>query len=84
VWQTLKKIIHDCLTENDATSYDPIRVGGFVLSLGAIPTYIFGGIRAAIEGHFDFTSFGTGFAAICGGIAVVGVGIAAKAFTDKP
>jgi hypothetical protein len=83
MWQTLKKLVHDCLTENDGISYCPVRLFGCGLAMGGIPTYLIGGIVAIHTGHFEFQAFSIGFATMMGGLGALGLGVAAKAFTDN-
>jgi len=79
----LKKLIHDCLTENDGKSYCPFRVSGAALSATSIPTYAGAAITCLIKsGTLDFVAFGTGFAAIMGGLGLLAGGVAFKARTD--
>lgn len=83
---TLKKILKDCLTENDGKSFCPVRCCGVALTIPTIITYIGAGARLAIFGAepFPFHDFAMSFTVIAGGIsAVLGIGVAAKAFTDK-
>jgi hypothetical protein len=83
---TLKKILKDCLTENDGKSYCPVRCCGVALTIPTILTYVYAGARMAIVGTFPFPfhDFAMSFTVIAGGIsAVLGIGVAAKAFTDK-
>lgn len=83
MFATLKKLIHDCLTENDGQSFCPFRVGGFALSATSIPTFIICSIMSVHKtGTFDAVAFGTGFAAMMGGLAVLAGGVALKAKTD--
>ncbi|MEX3764445.1 hypothetical protein [Paraburkholderia phenoliruptrix] len=82
MFDTIKRVLKDCTTENDGSSYCPFRVTGLALAGGGIPTFIGAGIWAAYQGHFDFVAFGTGFAAMLGGLGVLAGGIALKAKTD--
>lgn len=82
---SLKKLIHDCLTENDGQSYCPFRVGGFALSAGGIPTFLGCVIWTTIKsGHFDAISYGTAFGGMMAGLGVLAGGVAFKARTDTP
>jgi formate hydrogenlyase subunit 3/multisubunit Na+/H+ antiporter MnhD subunit len=84
VWATLKKLVHDCLTENDGASYCPFRVSGAALSMAGIPTFIGCAIAELVRtGHFDAMSYGGAFAAMMGGIGVLAGGVAIKARTDS-
>lgn len=79
----LKKLIHDCLTENDGKSYCPFRVSGATLASTGIPTFVAAGIASLINHHgLDYVAFGTGFAAIMGGLGLLAGGVAFKARTD--
>lgn len=78
----LKKLIHDCLTENDGTSYCPFRCGGAALSATGIPAFIANSVWAGFHGHWDPMAFGTGFAAMFGGMSMLAAGVAFKARTD--
>lgn len=83
MWETIKKAIHDCLTENDGASYCPVRILGFGLATPATITYLVGGGISIYNGHFDFNAYATGFTEMMGGFGVLGLGVAAKAFTDN-
>ena len=83
---SIKKVIKDCLTENDGKSYCPVRCCGMALTIPTIFTFIYAGARMAMfgDGSFPFHDFAMSFTVIAGGIsAVLGIGVAAKAFTDK-
>jgi len=79
----LRKLVKDCLTQNDGTSYCPFRVGGAIYSGLSFPAFIFGAIYSTIrEHHFDYIGFGTSFGMMMGGIALLAGGVALKAKTD--
>lgn len=82
MWHEFKKLLHDCLTENNGTSYCPFRVGGFALSAAGIPTFIGCQVWATLHGEWHPMDFGSGFAAILGGMALLAGGVAIKARTD--
>lgn len=83
MWATLKKLLRDCTTENNGTSYCPFRVSGLALNTTSLPTFIGCSIWSTIQtGHFDAVAFGTAFAAIMGGNALLAGGVAFKARTD--
>jgi hypothetical protein len=85
MWQTIKKVIKDCCTENNGTSYCPFRVSGFAFSAGACPTFTACAVWTTIQtGHMDYMAFGAGFASIMGGLALLAGGVAFKARTDTP
>lgn len=80
---SLTKLIKDCLTENDGTSYCPFRVAGASLSTLGIPTFVAGGITSIVKtGSLDYIAFATGFSAMLAGLAVLAGGVALKAKTD--
>ena len=80
---SLKKLVHDCLTENDSKSYCPFRVAGASLSTLGIPTFVAGGAMSIYKtGTLDYITFATGFGAMMTGLAVLAGGIALKAKTD--
>lgn len=78
----IKKLLHDILTENDGTSYCPVRVLGVGLSVVAIPVFAYVSINASWHGHFELHDFGETFAMMLGGIGILGGGVAIKAKTD--
>jgi hypothetical protein len=84
MWQTIKKIVKDCLTENDGKSYCPVRCVGAAFSIPSILVFLLAGGRMALQPAFPLHDFAMSFSimmgAICGGF---GVGIAVKAFTDN-
>lgn len=84
MWTTLKKVCKDCLTENDGTTYDPIRVGGALLSGTSIPTFIFSTIFSVIHEHrFDYVGFAAAFGGIAAGMTALAAGVSVKARTDQ-
>lgn len=85
MWVEFKKLLKDCLTENDAHSYDPFRVGGAVLSGLSFPTFIGCSIYSVVNDpshHFEMVAFASAFATMLGGIALLAGGVAFKARTD--
>jgi hypothetical protein len=83
MFEQIKKLVKDCLTENNGTSYCPFRVAGASLSVLGIPTFVAGGIASIYKtGALDYITFATGFGAMMTGLAVLAGGIALKAKTD--
>lgn len=81
----LKKLLRDCLTENDGASFCPFRVSGFALSSTAIPTFIGGTLWDIYKtGHFDSMVFAGAFSTMLGGLTILATGVAIKARTDAP
>lgn len=85
MFAALKKLIHDCLTENNGITYCPFRVGGFALSASGIPTFIALSVWSSLKvGHFDVMTFAGGFTTMMGGLTILATGVALKARTDAP
>lgn len=84
MWALIKKVAWDCISENDGTSACPVRVFGCGFAGLAIPVFLSGAVQAIGDGQFHMQEFATSFATIMGGLGLLGAGIAAKAFTDKP
>jgi hypothetical protein len=83
MWQTIKKVVRDCCTENNGTSYCPFRVTGFTFGSLACPAFNLCALWTTLQtGHFDYMSFGAGFASMMGGLALLAAGVAMKARTD--
>jgi hypothetical protein len=81
----LKKMVHDCLTENNGSSFCPFRVAGAALAGSGIPTFIGCTIFTTIHTeHFDAVQFGIGFGGLMGGLTALAAGVAFKARTDTP
>lgn len=80
----LGKLIKDCLTENNGTSYCPFRVAGAALVSGGIPTFLGGAVVAIVHGHFDPVQYAIAFTSMMGGLTVLAAGVALKAKTDTP
>jgi hypothetical protein len=84
-WSECKKLVHDCLTENDGQTYCPFRVSGLFLNLMGFPTFIGCSLYSVFrDHHFDMIAFGTAFGAMLSGCAVLAGGVAMKARTDNP
>jgi hypothetical protein len=84
VWATIKKVVKDCLTENDGKSYCPVRCFGAAFSIPSIGIFILAGGRMAFQPAFPLHDFAMSFSIMMGAIcAGFGVGIAVKAFTDN-
>ncbi len=83
MFRACRRLIKDCLTENNGRSYCPVRVGIAALSVGGIPTFVGCTVWSVIhDGHWDPVQFGAAFCAIASGLAAAGGGIAMKAKTD--
>lgn len=84
MWATIKKVVKDCLTENDGVSYCPVRCFGAALSIPSIAIFLVAGAKMAFQPAFPLHDFAMSFSMMMGVICTgFGVGIAAKAFTDN-
>jgi hypothetical protein len=85
VWSEIKKMVKDCLTENDGQSYCMVRCVGAALSLPAIVVFLVASARMAFQPNFPLHDFAMSFSIMMGVIVTsFGVGIAVKALTDTP
>lgn len=82
MWESIKKIIKDCCTGIDGTTYDPARVVGYGSAATLVIAYAFALVIRAIGGQFDAQAAGIGSAALLGGVAAVGGGVALKSKTE--
>ena len=74
----LKKVIHDCLTGVDGTTYDPARVYGAM----AVNVFLINSVYAVIQNqNWDPVNYGTGFGILLAGF---GAAVALKAKTEPP
>jgi hypothetical protein len=80
---TLKQVIHDCLTGKDGTTYDPARVSGYSAAFAGLAVFLADSLYTVYTSHhFDPQSFGIGLGAILAGIGAVGFGVKAKSNTE--
>lgn len=83
MWQILKTVIHDGVTGIDGFTYDPLKCIGYPSTMLAILVYLSGGIVSLYKtGAIDYVQYGTGFAAIMGGLLAVAAGVAVKSHTE--
>ncbi|MCX5863623.1 MAG: hypothetical protein NTW42_00895 [Deltaproteobacteria bacterium] len=82
MWAAIKKLAHDCCTGIDGTTYDPARVVGYGSAAMLVSTFAFALVVHAINGQFDAQASGIGAAALLGGVAAVGGGVALKSKTE--
>lgn len=83
MFETIKRVVKDCVTENNGTSYCPFRVSGFGFAAGGCPTFLACALWTTFKtGHCDYMAFGAGFASMMGGLALLAAGVAMKARTD--
>lgn len=82
-----KKMVKDCLTENDGQSYCIGRVTLATAIATGLPTLCVGALYSVYanpDHHFPMQEFGIGFAAILAGLATAVTSIAMKQRTDTP
>jgi len=76
--QTIQKVIHDCLTGVDGSTYDPARVYGAM----AVNVFLLCSMIAVFRNQvWNPVEYGTGFAALLAGF---GAAVAFKAKTEPP
>jgi hypothetical protein len=81
MWTEFRKFAKDCTTEVDGESYCMFRVGGCLLTLTGVPTFIGLSIYCVVspEHHFDMVSYGSAFGIMMSAIALLAGGMAFKA-----
>lgn len=80
-----KVVVHDCCTGIDGVSYNPVRIIGYSSCALAMLVYFCNSVWMAFtKDVFDYIGFGTGFAAIMGGLLAVGAAEAVKVHTEPP
>lgn len=87
MFATIKRVVKDCLTEPNGTSYDLVRVVAMAMAGTGFPGFLgmaAYSVYASPDHRFDMIAFGTGFGAILTGIAAVTGAIAFKQKTDTP
>jgi hypothetical protein len=82
----IKTIARDCATGPGGEVFDPARVIGYGTAIAGVAVFLFNSVWAVTHGEkFDQQAYGMGFAAVCGGIMAIGIGVGAKAHTEpKP
>lgn len=79
----MRNMIKMMMTGPDGATFDPARVIGYGTAVAGVAVFLFNSVWAVAHSHaFDPQAYGTGFAAMCVGIAAVGVGVAVKAHTE--
>lgn len=80
-----RKLVHDCLTENDGKSYCPIRVLGMLYGVGVFPVFAGGVVFIIWHTHqFPMLEFAGAFSTIVSSFGILAAGIRFKAKTDTP
>jgi hypothetical protein len=85
MWAALKKLVKDCLTENNGESYDVIRVVTALVGASGLPTFIglsIYSVVASTDHHFPMTEFGAAFGLILSGLCAAAIGVGQKQKTD--
>lgn len=76
-------MIKQMMTGADGVTFDPARVIGYGTAVAGVGVFLFNSVLSVVHTHaFDPQAYGAGFAAVCVGIAAVGVGVAVKAHTE--
>lgn len=79
----IAKLIKDCMTGPDGLTFDPARVVGYPMSIAGFCVFFYASIKSVLATHaFDYVAFGTGFAAMMGGLLLVAGSVAAKNHTE--
>ncbi len=79
----MRVMIKMMMTGPDGVTFDPARVIGYGTAVSGVAVFLFNSIYQVIHTRaFDPQAYGAGFAAVCVGIAAVGVGVAVKAHTE--
>jgi drug/metabolite transporter (DMT)-like permease len=79
----MKAMIKMMCTGPDGETFDPARVIGYGTAVAGVVVFLFNSIWQVMHTHaFDPQNYGAGFAAVCGGVMMVGIGVAAKAHTE--
>lgn len=79
----MKAMIKQMLTGPDGCTLDPARVVGYLTAIAGVAVFLFNSVWAVTHGEkFDLQAYGMGFAAVCGGIMAIGIGVGVKAHTE--
>jgi hypothetical protein len=79
MWAELKKLVHDCLTENNGQTYCPFRLATAFMITTGWPSFLAMSFYSVWHSKsFDMVSFGTAFAAMLAGTAILVGGITVK------
>jgi hypothetical protein len=86
VLATLKKVAKDCTTEVGGQRYCMFRIGGCMLTLMGVPTFIGLTVYSTLhpEHAFDKMAFGSAFCAMLSGIGLLAGGVTFKARGETP
>lgn len=76
----LKKLVKDCLTENNGESYDVIRVITLLIGGSGWLTFLYKVLSSTAP--FDMSGFGTAMCLILAGVCAAAIGVAQKQKTD--
>lgn len=79
----MKAMIKQLFTGPDGVTFDPARVIGYGTAVAGVAVFLFNSVWAVTHGEkFDQQAYGMGFAAVCGGIMAIGIGVGAKSHTE--
>lgn len=82
----MRAMIKMMMTGPDGETFDPARVIGYGTAVFGVGVFLYNSVASVVHTHtFDPQAYGAGFAAVCGGVMMVAVGVAVKAGTEpKP
>lgn len=86
MWAAIKKLLKDCMTEQDGRTYCPFRIAGAGLTSTSIPTFIGLSVWSVVKGgqHFSATDFSIAFGGMMTGISVLAGTVAFKTRSEAP
>lgn len=81
----MKAMIKMMMTGPDGETFDPARVIGYGTAVAGVGVFLYNSVAAVVHTHtFDPQAYGAGFAALCGGVMMIGMGVGAKGHTEPP
>lgn len=70
-------------TGADGQTFDAARVIGYGTAVFGAGVFFYNSIASVVHTHtFDPQAYGNGFAALCGGVMMIGIGVGAKAHAE--
>jgi hypothetical protein len=85
MWRALKKILKDCMTEQDGVTWCPFRIAGCGTTATSIPTFIWLAVWSALHGQpVDLKDFAIAFGGMMTGISVLAGTVAFKIKSEIP
>jgi hypothetical protein len=79
----MKRMIKQMMTGADGVTFDPARVIGYGTAVAGVGVFLYNSVASVIHTHvFDPQAYGAGFAALCGGVMMIGIGVGAKSHAE--